>query len=234
MNDSIKRISLDIHNTSSGEAVNAKRGDTGRRICISLVDGGVPYIIDEDCYAVFTAKKPDGNIVFNDCTIVKNMIIYSVTEQTVAVEGRVNCEIKLYGSDAKLITSPKFTILVSGTVYNEGDEVESTDEFSALTTLISEVQELRNSAAGRIVEVDLPASAWEGSDNLYSQVVTIEGVTEYSKVDLLPSVEQLAIFHQKDIAFVTENEDGVVTVYIIGDKPTGDYTMQAQITEVAA
>jgi hypothetical protein len=51
-------------------------------------------------------------------------------------------------------------------------------------------------------------------------------------VDLLPSAEQLAIFHNKDVAFVTENEDGVVTVYAIGDKPTQNYTMQVQITEV--
>ena len=83
-----------------------------------------------------------------------------------------------------------------------------------------------------ITNVTLRASAWTGSNSLYSQVVTIPGITEYSKVDLLPSVEQLAIFHNKDVAFVTENEDGVVTVYAIGDKPTLDYTMQAQITEV--
>lgn len=88
-------------------------------------------------------------------------------------------------------------------------------------------------AFARISHVSMFASAWQGSDNLYSQVVTIDGITEYSKVDLLPSVEQLAIFHNKDLAFVTENEDGVVTVYAIGDKPTLDYTMQVQITEVA-
>ena len=82
--------------------------------------------------------------------------------------------------------------------------------------------------------VILRASAWTGADSLYSQVVTIDGITEYSKVDLLPSVEQLAIFHNKDVAFVTENEDGVVTVYAIGDKPTIDYTMQVSITEVVA
>ena len=81
--------------------------------------------------------------------------------------------------------------------------------------------------------VSLPASKWVGSDSLYSQVVTINGVTPNSKVDLLPSVEQLAIFHNKDVAFVTENEDGVVTVYAIGDKPLLDYNIQAQITEVA-
>ena len=87
--------------------------------------------------------------------------------------------------------------------------------------------------SSRLTNVTLRASAWKTeSEGLHSQVVTVSGVTEYSKVDLLPSVEQLAIFHNKDVAFVTENEDGVVTVYAIGDKPTLDYTMQAQITEV--
>lgn len=83
-----------------------------------------------------------------------------------------------------------------------------------------------------IAHIELPSANWQGEDNLYSQVVDIDGVTEYSKVDINPSVEQLAVFYQKDIAFVTENEDGVVTVYCIGQKPTNDYTMQVTITEV--
>ena len=87
--------------------------------------------------------------------------------------------------------------------------------------------------SARITNITLSASAWKGADNLYSQVVSINGITAYSKVDLLPSVEQLAVFYNKDVTFVTENEDGVVTVYAIGEKPTLDYTMQVQITEVA-
>ena len=100
-----------------------------------------------------------------------------------------------------------------------------------------ELSEMIGSGGGgvsaRLTSVNLLASKWVGSSNLYSQVVSINGITEYSKVDLLPSVEQLAIFYNKDVTFVTENEDGVVTVYAIGEKPTLDYTMQAQITEVA-
>ena len=92
---------------------------------------------------------------------------------------------------------------------------------------------IKDAAVVRLANVTLTASAWVGENSLYSQVVTIDGITQYSKVDLLPSVEQLAIFHNKDVAFVTENEDGVVTVYAIGDKPLLDYTMQVQITEVA-
>ncbi len=79
---------------------------------------------------------------------------------------------------------------------------------------------------------ELLADKWAGSNNLYSQIVTIDGVTENSQVDLTPSVEQLVVFYEKDLTFVTENEDGTVTVYAIGQKPTNDYTIQVTITEV--
>ena len=92
--------------------------------------------------------------------------------------------------------------------------------------------ELSNATKSRISEVTLLASAWTGNNNLYSQVVNVEGATENSQVDLTPSAEQLAIFYQKDLSLVTENENGVVTVYAIGQKPQNDYTIQVTITEV--
>ena len=83
-----------------------------------------------------------------------------------------------------------------------------------------------------MTSISLPASKWVGENSPYSQVVTINGITNNSRVDLFPTVAQLAIFHEKDVSFVTENDNGKVTVYAIGDKPTNDYTMQVQITEV--
>lgn len=88
-------------------------------------------------------------------------------------------------------------------------------------------------APAKIGYVTLLSSAWEGSDNLYKQIVDIEGVTANSQVDLTPDVQQLAIFYEKDLTFVAENENGIVTVYVIGQKPLNDYTMQVTITEVA-
>lgn len=83
-----------------------------------------------------------------------------------------------------------------------------------------------------IGSVELLAANWVGSGNLYSQVVSVPGVTANSQVDLTPSVEQLVVFYEKDLTFVTEQENGVVTVYAIGQKPTNDYTIQVTITEV--
>ena len=84
----------------------------------------------------------------------------------------------------------------------------------------------------QISSVTLAASKWVGTASPYSQVVTVPGATKNSKIDLNPSVAQLGIFHNKDISFVVENDDGVITVYCIGQKPTNDYTIQATITEV--
>lgn len=86
--------------------------------------------------------------------------------------------------------------------------------------------------AARIADVKILANAWVGTASPYSQVVAVDTVTPNTQVDLTPSATQLAIFHNKDLAFVTENENGVITVYAIGQKPTNDYTIQATLTEV--
>ena len=110
----------------------------------------------------------------------------------------------------------------------------ATDGFTHTKTEIDflSLQNNANDSIIRISEVNLLADKWVGGENLYSQIVTIDGVTENSQVDLTPSVEQLVVFYEKDLTFVTENEDGTVTVYAIGQKPENDYTIQVTITEV--
>ena len=93
-------------------------------------------------------------------------------------------------------------------------------------------QVTENMANARIGQVTLLSSAWSGSGNLFSQVVNIDTVTANSQVDLTPSVDQLVSFYEKDLTLVAENENGVVTVYAIGQKPQNNYTIQVTITEV--
>ena len=97
--------------------------------------------------------------------------------------------------------------------------------------VIAELLE-KASPAARIVNVSLPASKWTGTGSLYSQVVSITGITKNSQVNLTPSIEQLSIFYDKNLTFHTENDGGVVTVYVIGQRPQNDYVIPADIVEV--
>lgn len=87
-------------------------------------------------------------------------------------------------------------------------------------------------AGFRQTAVSIPAARWTGSSEPYSQVVTVNTATPNTKVDLQPTASQILDMQNKDISLVAENNNGVVTVYAFGRKPTVDYTMQALLTEV--
>ena len=68
----------------------------------------------------------------------------------------------------------------------------------------------------------------------YAQHIDVSDatITANSKVDLNPTQEMLAIFHEKDLAFVTENDNKDVWVYCVGQKPANEYTIPVTVTEV--
>lgn len=170
MTNSHYKISLDIHDHSSHVSLKAKKGDTGRILYINLMDGSKPYIITKECYAVFTAKKADGNILFNECSILGNAIVYTFTPQTCSSVGKADCEIKLYGAENKLLTSARFSLLVEDTVFNEGDEVESEREVTALTSLISKTTAIIND-----VETKLDNGDFVGPQGVSGVIVPTSG-----------------------------------------------------------
>lgn len=108
----------------------------------------------------------------------------------------------------------------------------STEEIQ-VSNMADEIMNLSiGGSAPRIVDVSLLASAWTGEASPYSQVITVEDSTANTQVNLTPSTEQLVVFREKDVAFVTENNDGVISVFAIGEKPQNDYVIQATVFEV--
>ena len=82
--------------------------------------------------------------------------------------------------------------------------------------------------------ITLRADGWLGETSPFSQVVSLSNVTSMTKVDLQPTVDQLHLLHSHPVGFCAVNEDGVVTVYAVGNKPTEDFTFQVTMTEVEA
>ncbi len=111
-------------------------------------------------------------------------------------------------------------------------EIKAEGTLEGTISMPKEKEVVKYANAPQIGSVTLLASEWVGEDKLHHQEVEIEGVVANSQVDLTPSVEQLLVFYEKDITFVTKNLGGVVTVYAVGQKPTNNYTVQVTITEV--
>ena len=86
--------------------------------------------------------------------------------------------------------------------------------------------------SGYAKSITLLANGWVGDTSPYSQVVNLHCVTQYSRVDLNPTVDQLAELTNAGISLVTENDNKVITVYALNHKPTKDYTIKVTTIEV--
>ena len=184
MNSSNYRFSLDIQLYQSQVSLPILLNDTARTLYISLTDGGVPYAIADGCRAVFVAKKPNGGSLTNDCIIENESIIkYEFTAHTADVSGKHDCEIRLYGLDGRLITSPRFVMVVDGRVAYD-DEVISQSESTTIDGIIIaemarvEAEKKREEAAGKL------PSLVEEAEELVEELRNVTG----DLPDQLPSV----------------------------------------------
>ena len=96
----------------------------------------------------------------------------------------------------------------------------------------TEVWGATNEGATKLTTITMPAASWTGSASPYSQVVTVSGVNDMSKVDLQPTQAQLVELQANGIALMAVNNNNVVTVYAFNKKPASDMTMQATVMDV--
>lgn len=150
-----KQISLDIYNNNI-VYFNAKQGDAGSRyVEITCTENGKKIVIDqESAQAYIKFKKPDGKYGLNYAEVLSNGCIYfELTQQMLAVSGRAQFDVLLFDSvgefdfneetgqikvtDLCLLSTISFYVnVLSSTV--DDTLIESSNEFSALTTAIAQ------------------------------------------------------------------------------------------------
>lgn len=207
MNKIIYRITLDMFEVTTQTTIKAKKGDTACSIIMTLADKGKIYNITEGCYAVFSAKKPDGNYLFNGetCYIKDNTIVYDFTDQTATCEGPLECEVILYKGENRL-TSPRFILLVDDTVYN-GEEIFSSPEADAFNKLYNDVQTaLKNGEFKGDKGADGTVAFEDLTEEQKASLKGDKGEVDYAVVDNA-ILEVLVVF---DLAPMLLDADGAV------------------------
>lgn len=137
----VSRVTLDLGATSSPLTLTAKQGDSVREIIVGFTNNGSVYPLEDSCTVVFTAEKPSGAKIFNECTFDGNNARYKFTAQTVSEIGAMKCEFKIFDDMTKppKLTSPRFMINVEEPVFNDGDVPESSYEFNAISDVVKKI-----------------------------------------------------------------------------------------------
>lgn len=138
----IQNLVLDI-NKKPFQTITANVGEVASRfVKISIVDKSIPVDLTGVTVSIY-AKKPDGKKVFNNVTIedkTNGIILAELTSQILAVEGLVKLTLLLVKNDSKLC-SKQFLLNVDSTIVDD-TAIESTNEFTALTTALGKVNNI--------------------------------------------------------------------------------------------
>ena len=144
MEKQVYRKSLDLQKSGAQWSIDVKLNDVNsRRIVISLTDGGKAFILGGDMIATIYGKKTDGNVIYKDCSIENGMAIVDVEKQLITAAGTVECELRIYDSNAagaQLLTTPRFNIEVYDVLSDE-NRITSTSDYSALASETVKSQE---------------------------------------------------------------------------------------------
>ena len=159
---SIYRILLDVDDINAQFFLNVKQGDTSRKLYMRLMEKGKPFDVT-GCTATLNAVKSDGTKLFNSTELEGKEFVYTLTEQTTASAGSVECELVI-SRNGLIITSPRFVLNVGEVLHTE--DIVSEDEKTQIYSLVNKA----NTVLKQAEKVDISAKRVENEKKV---VVTV-------------------------------------------------------------
>lgn len=138
-----QEITLELNSNTAYTTVGAKQGDTyTREILVHITSDGEDWTIPSNATAQYRVRKPDGKAVWNPAQIDfdSNIVVISLTSQTLASAGRAYADIVLYngeGENAEILSTVSFIIIIMASPDISG-EVVSSNEFGYLQDVVND------------------------------------------------------------------------------------------------
>lgn len=136
-------ITIDLYDLYPLKKIEAQQNNVGRGARITLTAGGLVLGLDGESVTMW-AKKPDGTVSYLACSVVDGKIQADFTSQMLAAPGDVQVELRLINGEEN-ITTPIFSVHVRKSNINDS-AAESTNEFTALVSMVAEVNEMKKTA----------------------------------------------------------------------------------------
>lgn len=216
-----------------------------------IVSNWMCYKIADGCYA-------DGSTPVDPGSSAYNQLIKMIKSKSDIGHNHAELYYTKDESEDRFVSQEELSGMTTTPDWNQNDETAN-DYIKNKPTIPTTLAELSDDDAHRTVtdieksewnekatkeemqtikpkstSITLLTANWTGSNNLFSQEVTIDGITANSKIDLQPTPEQFLELQEGNITLMVSNNNGTATAYAMNFKPTNDYEMQVLITEVTS
>ena len=176
--------------------VKANQGEVNSRFLeVTLTDKGTPVNLTGKT-VTFYATKPDGNVIYNLCTLddaTHGIVSVCLTSQMSAAAGKMPCEIHITDTNSATL---KFVGLELEIIKcaNLDDAVESTSEFTALQVAMAEFSTAEVKIDGHLADKNNPhevtttqIGAVPSTRTVNSKALSSDVTLNYSDVGAVPS-----------------------------------------------
>ena len=189
------RFTLDLHSVQSQVAIPVTKNDTARVWYISLSDGGLPYVIEDECTARIEIKRPTGTHLFAWCAIENNTTIkydFSQNTNTAIQEGVHDCLVSIYDADGYMIASPKFSMIVNDRIIDSDNINISDDQRTEIELMIGAEVSRQENEISRINAENERAAAEETRKNRQAELTNAIEEVKTLKSDVETLGENIA------------------------------------------
>ncbi|MBK5243398.1 BppU family phage baseplate upper protein, partial [Clostridium sp.] len=136
-------INIDLINKiNMNKSINIKQNDTdSHNFKINIYNNSVGYDLTGLTAKIYFLKA-DNTKIFQDCTLddaINGKMNCILSTQTLSFVGIVSAEITIYGTSGEVLTSITFDFNVTK-VLRDDLAIESTSEFTALTTALNSIE----------------------------------------------------------------------------------------------
>ncbi len=176
---SIADKSLTVDVWGSITSLSLIQGESaGRKIDVTIMDESEPINLTDRQVRLYIVK-PDGMIVYKDCTVEnanEGKASFVVSSQMVVVAGVASGEFHVIDADGCLLKSPKISIMINRSHDVDG-AVESSNEFSALVNLINSIDYRTLSRVFSVGRPDKPETTVFTAEELAAMPIGTEFVS---------------------------------------------------------
>ena len=171
--DYLKSFSLDVSADNNHQYIRAKQGDKVLRLLkINLLKDGVTYVPTGVAKYSFRCEKPDGTAVVLESAGSAAPIVsdgegsctVTLSEQCLAVAGRVICDLAMEDSSGNVLSSAVFILNVIA-MPNIGNLVNSSTEWERLNAAIEEAESfaevLSFRVSGDYIQYTTDGTTWQ-------------------------------------------------------------------------
>ncbi len=146
----VKELILDVMRDNNDSTVCAKQNDVDSRfIKVSITADRHPVEFSPHSTVMINACRPDGESGgFVGEINPDGSVTVPITPWMLKVSGAVKCDVSIFDGTEKLTTMP-FYVNVEECLY-DGKEIENSEEYGVLASLMTEVQEIRTEESARL------------------------------------------------------------------------------------